>query len=408
MNRPASLLLTTFALCGLASAQVLVMPNSTTDTLVAFSPIDGSVIDSSLFALPNTVQVSAIDVNGEIWVSEQTGDRIVRYDANGLVLGTIGPTFTGGGLDNIRGMAFANGLVYVTNDGTGNGATADSLVVFDATGMHVATYALGSSPSPFSVLDFQGNLLVASSSATDDVHRYTYTGTSVGTFHDSTSIAFAHQLSLASDGNVWVAAFTTGSVLKLDATTGAIITSFTASGARGVYELDNGNIMWTNSSGAHVYDVTTQTSSLVLAGGSYHLNLFGAGEPSVTPYGTGCDGLVLSANGVPQLGNTSFALVLSNIPSISPVGFFAIGSQVVSPGVDLGVIGMAGCFSYTNLDIGLFTGSPASGGVSTFPVPIPNNPALAGFEFAAQGLAFSSTTTLGLATSNGLRITVQP
>src|SRR5262245_63489306 len=45
----------------------------------------------SLFAIPNTVQVGAIEVNGEIWITEQTGDRITRRDITGTVLGTIGP-----------------------------------------------------------------------------------------------------------------------------------------------------------------------------------------------------------------------------------------------------------------------------------------------------------------------------
>jgi hypothetical protein len=81
------------ALTGAAQAQFLVTYNSTTDTLVAFSPVDGSLISANFMPVPATVQVGAIDVNGEIWSSEQTGDRVVRYDSLGNVLGVIGPTF---------------------------------------------------------------------------------------------------------------------------------------------------------------------------------------------------------------------------------------------------------------------------------------------------------------------------
>jgi hypothetical protein len=115
MIRTSLTLLATLTLGGTTSAQFVMMTNATLDTLVTFSPVDGSIITQNLFAIPNTTQVSAIDVNGEIWISEQTGDRVVRYDLAGNVLGQMGPTFAGGGLDNIRGMAYVNGLVYVTN-----------------------------------------------------------------------------------------------------------------------------------------------------------------------------------------------------------------------------------------------------------------------------------------------------
>jgi len=274
--------------CTLSAQQVIVTQNSTTDTVVAFSPVDGSLINDNLFAIPNTVQVSAILVNDQVWVSEQTGDRIVRYDVCGNELGTMGPTLAAGGLDNIRGMIYSNGIVYVTNDGGSNGATTDSLVMFDATGAHLGTLPLSDSPSPFSVLPWQGDLLVASSSAGDDVHRYTLGGVSVGTFHDSTSINFAHQMSPASDGNVWVATFTSDTLVKLDAATGNILTSYTADSARGVIELQNGNLLWSNGTGAYVYDVVSATSTLVYAGSSYHFNEISLDFACHKRLGTGC------------------------------------------------------------------------------------------------------------------------
>ena len=259
----------------LSAQQVLVTYDATSDRLIAFSPVDGSVVDTNYFPVPATVQVSAIDVLGDLWVSEQTGDRIVRYDACGNVLGTMGPTLAGGGLDNIRGMAFVNGLVYVTNDGTNNGATADSLVVFDPAGNYVNTLALSNSPSPFSVMAWQGDLLVASFAAGNDVHRYTTNGISVGLFHDSTAVNLAHTISQASDGNVWCSTFTSNTLVKLDANTGAILTTLPASGnPRGIYELANGNLLWTNSNGANVYDTVALTTSVVFAGSCYQVNPF--------------------------------------------------------------------------------------------------------------------------------------
>ena len=279
------------AVCGVTNAQVLLSTNTTTDTVVAFSPIDGSLVDANFFGITEAggTKVSVIQVGNEIWVNEQTGDRIVRYDPCGNELGVIGPTFVGGGLDNIRGMSFINGLVYCTNDGNLNGATADSLVTFDPAGNWVATLPLSNTISPYSVLPWQGDLLVSGSSNNEDVHRYTTAGVSVGTFHDTASISFAHQLAQASDGNVWVGCFTTGGITKLDATTGAVLSSFPASGARGVAELANGNLLWTNGSGAWIYDVGTATSTQVFAGAHGHLSLV---QPQLVAchrsFGTGC------------------------------------------------------------------------------------------------------------------------
>lgn len=391
------------ALTSLSSAQAfLMMTNSTTDTLVSFSPVDGSIINTSMFALPNTTLVSAIEVNGEIWISGQLTDTITRYDLAGNVLGTIGPTFTGGGLDNIRGLALVNGIVYVSNSGTANGAPGNAVVMFDTAGNFISSWTTqATATSPFSVMPFQGDLLVAGSSNANDVHRFSPTGTSIGSFHNSAAISFAHQIAPASDGNVWCGCFTTGGITKLSSATGAVMSSFPAAGARGVFELLNGNVMWTNGSGAWVYDVTTSTSTLILAGGSYHLNLYGAAPSAVaSQVGTGCDGLDLTATGVPSIGNSGFALNLNNI-SI-PLGLFAFGSVNVYPGLDLTFLGMPGCFTYTNLDIGLFTGGPVVGGTSVFPLGIPNTPSLAGVTFAAQGVALSLATTAGLATSNGM------
>ncbi|MBX3462278.1 MAG: hypothetical protein KF830_03835, partial [Planctomycetes bacterium] len=267
-------LLAALALAATTQAQIVVTTNTASDTLVAFSPVDGSLISTNVFPVAATVQVSAIEVFNEVWVSEQTGDRIVRYDHCGNVLGQIGPSFVGGGLDNIRGMALIGGIVYVTNAGTQNGAPGNCVICFDVAGNYLFHFDTNTTASsPFSVLAWQGDILVASSNANDDVHRYTLTGTSLGTFHNSTGLNFAHQLAPASDGNVWCGGFSTNNVVKLDATTGAILSSFAASGARGVFELQNGNVMWTNSNGVWIYNILTLSSTQVLTGGSYHLNV---------------------------------------------------------------------------------------------------------------------------------------
>jgi hypothetical protein len=361
-----------------------------------------------VFPITNSTLVSAIDVAGTIWISEQVNDRITRYDAAGNVLGIVGPTFAGGGLDNIRGMAFVNGLVYVTSSGTANGATGSAVVVFDPAGNYVQTIATTNLVnSPFSVMPFQGDLLVGGSANANDIFRFTTGGAPVGIFHNSTAISFVHQIAPASDGNVWCAGFTTGGISKIDAVTGAFLSSFPAAGARGVWELANGNVMWSSGTGAWVYDVATATSTQVVAGSCYHINPYATGTPAAaTPFGSGCQGLALAGNGLPQIGNPAFGLLLGGVPATSPVGLFAFGSSALNPGIDLTALGMPGCSGYATVDIGVFTGGVPAAATSTFALPIPNNPALAGTVLAAQGLAFAPVNALGLVASNGLSLTI--
>ncbi|HMP03399.1 MAG TPA: PEP-CTERM sorting domain-containing protein [Gemmatales bacterium] len=249
----------------------LMMPDSTNNRLVLFNPFDGSVVNSNLFGLGGGTQIHAMQVGSEIWISEQIGDRVSRWDFNGTFLGQIGPTFLGGGLDNIRGMGLIGNTVYVTNSGTANGAPGNAVVMFDTTGTFLGQFStVGLAPSPFGVLSHNGAMLVSSSAANDDIHRFTLAGASLGTFHNTTSLNFAEQMNYASNGDILVAGFSSNNVVRLDATTGALLSSFTASGARGVVQLGNGNILWTNSAGAHVFDGASST--LVYSGGGRYVD----------------------------------------------------------------------------------------------------------------------------------------
>lgn len=393
----------------LSAQQVLVTYDATTDRLIAFSPVDGSVVDTNYFPVPATVQVSAIDVLGDLWVSEQTGDRIVRYDACGNVLGTMGPTLAGGGLDNIRGMAFVNGLVYVTNDGTANGASADSLVVFDPAGNYVNTLVLSNTPSPFSVMAWQGDLLVASFAAGNDVHRYTTNGVSVGLFHDSTAVNLAHQISQASDGNVWCSTFTSNTIVKLDANTGAILTTLPASGnPRGVYELANGNLLWTNSAGAHVYDTVALTTSLVFPGACYHVNPFTHVKACHKNYGVGCHSFRVDQSNLVQL----FADVASakaaldgNAMTFTPSGGSYVASWASGVAASLYVTPTANAVIIANADSTTTTITPSV----AIPVPggaasswtVSSNGVLTAGAIGNQGTS-GAPTLAATATATGL------
>ena len=128
------------------------------------------------------------------------------------------------------------------------------------------------------------------------------------------------------------------------------------------------------------------------------------GGASAQNYGSGCDGLAMSAIGVPAIGNAAFALRLSNVPTVSAVAWIGFGRQVVNPGLDLAAIGMVGCASYTSLDLGVFGPVPVTGRTASFPLAIPNDPTLTGLVLYAQGISMSAATSLGLAVSNGTQL----
>jgi outer membrane protein assembly factor BamB len=250
----------------------------------------------------------AMQVGEEIWVSDQVADSVFRFDLQGNHLSTIS-----GGLDNIRGMGLVNGTIYVTNSGTQNSAPGNAVVMFDTNGTNLGFFsAVGLAPSPFDVLPYQGDILVASSSANDDIHRFTLTGTSVGTFHNSTSLNFVQQLDYALNGDILAAGFSSNNIVRLDASTGELIGSFAASGARGVYQLPGGNILWTNGSGAHSFDPTTSVSTQVSSGGFQYLDLLTLGGPQ--PCYANCDGSTTE----PILNVADFTCFLSKFAAGDP------------------------------------------------------------------------------------------
>ncbi len=132
---------------------------------------------------------------------------------------------------------------------------------------------------------------------------------------------------------------------------------------------------------------------------------FGPGAAATT-YGVGCEGLALSNSNLPKIGSGNFSLDVSNVPVFAPIAFVAFGALAINPGLDLTIIGMPGCFSYTSFDIGLFQTGTVINQIGSFVLPIPANTALAGSTLAAQGVSLSILTSLGLNSSNGLQFTV--
>jgi len=259
----------------------LMVPDSASDRILLFDPVNGSLINDSfidgsetgfdLFSTP----INAVQVESEVWVSDQVEDAIFRFDLEGSYLGVVNDNDGDGdtdGLDNIRGIEFADGLIYVANSGTDNDAPGDGevVVVFDPQGNNLGFFDTG---DPFDVRAYNGSLLVSDVNSEDDggedIDRYTLNGvdsTFIETLVDSdgeTGIDFAQQISVrASNGNLLIGGFSApGGFYEYDAT-GNLVDVLDADDGfanrvRAAYELGNGNIIWSGGDGVIVTNPTT-------------------------------------------------------------------------------------------------------------------------------------------------------
>jgi len=260
----------------------LIVPDSVRDRILLFDPTDGSLVNDNfidgsdetglgIFSTP----VNAVQVNQELWVSDQVADALFRFNLKGDYLGVVNDNDSDGdtdGLDNIRGIEFADGLVYVSNAGTDNDAPGDGevVVVFDPAGNNLGFFDTG---DPFDVRAYNGTLLVgdinSESTGGEDIDRYTLEGinsTLIETFVESngeTGIDSPQQMSVRdSNGNLLVGGFTPpGGFYEYDAAGNQVdlldADDGFANRVRAAYELGNGNILWSGGDGVIVTDPIT-------------------------------------------------------------------------------------------------------------------------------------------------------
>ena len=247
-------------------SEFLVVPDSSNDILVTFSPFDGSLINSNFATIGGGTPKHALQVGNEIWVSNQLTDQVDRFTLTGAFVSSIV-----GGLDNIKGMEVVGNEVWVTNAGSNNGAPGNSIVKIDIGSATVS----GSSPtsgSLFDVINYQGQVL-GTNITSEDLEFYDAGGNFASVFHASDGVSgidFPQQAFARDNGGLLVAGFSpTSGVYAYDAAGNDLgIIAGLDSGARGVYELGNGNIMWTNGAGVWVTDPNTGQVTQVYDGGS--------------------------------------------------------------------------------------------------------------------------------------------
>lgn len=250
------------------SGAFLVVPDWTADRVVALNPFDGSVINANLIMGAGTLlsPKSAVDSGrGTIFVSDQLADSITEWRLDGGFVGTVVQGGATGQIDNLRGMTVRNGFMYVT---VGSGTFAGTVQRFDLNGGSQSTFA---SPggSPFDIF-FYNNEALVTNSTTNRVDRFDLSGNLLGSFN-APGMSFPQQIQERANGNLLVATFSgaTSGIYEFDSSYTLLNSYQLGLGLRGVYELGNGDLLFTNGSAIFTLDTATGQTTQVLSGGNF-------------------------------------------------------------------------------------------------------------------------------------------
>ncbi len=288
------------ASAGVASADLLI-PNSSNDTIGLYSSVDGSVINANFIVDANDAATydfgtpkEAIQVGNEIFVSDQLADAIFIFDLGGNYVDKIDS-----GLDNVRGLAYepSNNTVYIANGGNANGAPEDQIVTIDPTSRSI-TGSFGFGPpnfSPFDVETYMGRLLVSDidggSLNSEGVDVFELDGTfvsrivSANTTDPDSGPDFPQQISAKiSDDGFLVAGFSPpAGVFEYDSDGNLVATYADNFGQRGVFELLNGDYLYTGGGpdGQGTYAIDLATGGLTKVGdGNQYISPVAIPEPA--------------------------------------------------------------------------------------------------------------------------------
>lgn len=266
---------------GLATAtDVLLIPDSTADSVWVFDAFDGTVIDNAfitdpgsdggvdVFDRPMEVLVSG---DGTLLVTDQFANVVSQFNADGTFVGilSLGGVEDTNIMNNIRGGHVLSsgpdaGDVLVTNSGAFNDLVVSQKNVKrldPADGSEKVDFAFnqyGGIRGPFDVMEYNGEVLVADEGQ-DKIVRYTLDGKFNERFTSALAVPqldFPQQMAVAGNGNLLVCAFSSGFILEFDPG-GSLIGQYdpgTLELYRGIAELGNGNLLVTTTSG--VFEVT--------------------------------------------------------------------------------------------------------------------------------------------------------
>jgi hypothetical protein len=256
---------------GAAQLNLLLIPDSTADRVMAFDPATGALIDADFIPADpdhlSTPICAILNYDGtQILVADQIDDVVQAYDLTGTYVGVFAPA---GGpntaiLDNIRGISLRpNGNLLVS---VGSGANAGAIAEFDTSGTYLGNFiepGVGGITSPFDVF-YRLDAVMVAEITNDQCLEYDAAGTFVGVLTPVDN--FPEQITRAGDGNYLVGNFggTQEGILDVqpDGTVVGIYDAVAEGGYRGVWELANGNLLVTT--GVGVYEITRAVPSVLV------------------------------------------------------------------------------------------------------------------------------------------------
>jgi len=286
------------------SRGMLLIPNSTTDTVGLFDPYDGTylgdvITDNPGFSTPINAVVGPDNL---IYVSDQVADSIFVFDMAGVYLYTYADGTDG--LNNIRGMDFRGGNVFVTSGD-------DYVAEFDGPHSRLPDFiADGTDPFDIMFLADGTSLMCDIQGTTDNIRLYDAGGVLMYELF-STSFPEQVQMDTLAPGDYLTNSFSNYMVYDFEIDGTIVETTPTSSSGRGVFRLGNGNLLITDGSGVH--EVQPGTGTLIetkLTGSSRFIELAinFVVEPTIDTKCNGQDGGVI----VPEGNNAVVTLTVND------------------------------------------------------------------------------------------------
>ena len=244
--------------------EVLLIPDRTEDAVGMYSPTDGAYIRDLVPPLTGnepyaltTPQSAAQGPDGLIYLTDQIDDLVVRFNQDGSFESIVADASDG--LDNVRGIDFRDGLLYVSNAP----AAAPAVLTFDLQGNRLADHVTGNI-SPFDVLFLSNGTMMMADLVLDAVLLFDVDG---GAGQTIFVINFPQQVHTLQNGNFVVAADDEIVEFEID---GDRVRSVAMMGLnRGVIELDNGHWLVAHN-GIDVFNpFSGEIVSTSRVGGSY-------------------------------------------------------------------------------------------------------------------------------------------
>jgi hypothetical protein len=263
------------------AGEMLLVLDSQGKRVIGLDPQTGDIVDTAFIPPQDTLFGTAKDVKQTPWckiaISDQLKYVVYEFDTSGTFIRILAPA---GGqnvniMSNIRGIAFRpNTNLLVT---VGAGGFQNSIIAFNQNGDTLGQFITASGlNSPFAILYYNNSVLVSNSSGNVRVSGFDTTGNNFFLFTTSNNLNFPQQMSPLSNGNLAVAGFSAPSGVCIFSPAGTYVKTLTGvSYNRGVWQLGNGHIITTNTTG--LYELNDSSGAVIrtiISGSGYFSGQF--------------------------------------------------------------------------------------------------------------------------------------